>query len=207
MIKVKICGIKKIEEIKYLNNLLPDYVGFVFAESKRKISIDTAKILIDKLDKRIKKVGVFVNEKLVNVLHKVETLKLDVIQLHGDEDYNYIKSLKDYNVEIWKALRISEKTDFSILGSYKEVDAFLLDTYSKESFGGTGKLFDWDLAMKAKKYGKVILAGGLNPDNVGKAIKRVDPYIVDVSSGVENQEGKDEYKIKKFIYSSRANIY
>jgi phosphoribosylanthranilate isomerase len=208
MIKVKICGIKNKENVDWINSDLPDYVGLVFAKSKRKVTFDTAKILLDRLDSKIKKVGVFVNEKLSDIAYIAVNLRLDIVQLHGDEDNNYILSLKN-NIDsrIWKAVRLVDNTSLLPLVSYKNVDAFLLDSYSKEFYGGTGETFNWELAIEAKKYGRVILAGGLNPENVAEAIKKVEPYAVDVSSGVENENGKDKYKIRKFIYSARSNIY
>jgi phosphoribosylanthranilate isomerase len=208
MIKVKICGIKNDYEINYLNNSLPDYAGFVFAESKRKVSEDKAKELSSSLNGSIKRVGVFVNEKLDRIIKITNNVKLDVVQLHGEEDNNYILSLKEnVKAKIWKAIRVNDIEDIENLREINNTDAYLLDTYSKDSYGGTGKSFDWNLALKAKKFGNIILAGGLNIENVGKAVNKVSPFAVDVSSGVENENGKDEYKVKKFVYHARSNIY
>jgi len=213
MTKVKICGLRCEDDITYVNETLPDYIGFVFARSKRQVSLREACKLAALLDRRIKKVGVFVDENIQTVVKTVEECGLDVIQLHGDEDINYISDVKNRlpeilksknSIEIWKAIKIQSEEDIDKMSKY-DTDAFLLDTYSAGSSGGTGRTFDWNIAVKGKKYGSIVLAGGLNCNNVKSAIDKVKPYCVDVSSGVETDGRKDRDKIKVFIDTVRKS--
>jgi len=210
MIKVKICGLTNENDIRYVNSHLPDYAGFVFAKSKRRLNMPDAKELIRKLRTNIKKVGIFVNHDIEELRNIVNECQLDVVQLHGDEDNDYIGKLSKYygnNVQIWKALKMKTNDNISNI-QYKYISTFILDTYSESTYGGTGKKFDWEIALKLKDIGNIVLAGGLNPDNVKQAVDFVKPYAVDVSSGVENEYGKkDEDKIKNFIYSVKYNLY
>lgn len=217
MVYIKICGIRRKEDIRYLNKYMPQYAGFVFAESKRRVSPDEASMLIKSLDKRIKPVGVFVNESLDRVADIARICGLKAVQLHGDESPEYLQQLRNrlseiniknkddgngmpLNIQIWKAFRVSENFIADCLKKYN-ADAYLLDSYSKESYGGTGEIFNWDIAVSAKKYGKIILAGGLNPLNAVQAIEYTRPFGLDVSSGVETDGYKDETKIRNFIQS------
>lgn len=200
MVKVKICGIKKKEEILFLNQLQPDYLGFVFAESKRRISVEQAKELISLMDKNIKSVGVFVNADLDFVRRVVEEAGIDVVQLHGDEDQDYIDQIK--SIEVWKAIGVSDSGFNEKIEDYR-IDKILLDTAVKGVRGGSGKTFDWQLAKEVAKERDIILAGGLNPENVAEAISIVNPYGVDISSGVEDEFGKNYNKCKKFIEEVR----
>ena len=205
MTKIKICGLKRTEDIEYVNELLPDYAGFVFAESSRRISLKEARKLISLLDKNIKTVGVFKDEEIEKVRYAAEYLKLDVIQLHGSEDADYIKKLSDYKV--WKAVGIDPKAaclDQSInaLDEY-EIDGILLDSSVEGVKGGTGVSFQWDIINNRNIRKKLILAGGLNPENVENAIRKAKPYAADVSSGVEEDGVKSYKKIKKFIEKVR----
>ena len=206
MTEVKICGVTRECDIDWLNRYLPDYAGFVFAESKRKISPENAEKLIKKLDKKIKKVGVFVNADKEEIIKIADYCHLDIIQLHGDEEPEYIlelnQKLKNKKIEIWKAIRVKDKESINSMKDFTP-DVFVLDTYIKGSYGGAGKKFNWGLALEGKKYGKIILAGGLNKENVEEAIKTVKPFAVDVSSGVESDGRKDEKKIKDFICFAR----
>lgn len=201
MTKVKICGITCRKEIEMLNELKPDFAGFVFAQSRRQLKMDEAASLCALLDPSIQKVGVFVNETRCNVMRIKEACGLDILQLHGDEPP------KDCFFEgciVWKAIRVK---DIPVLHAMKKynADAFLLDAYSKETYGGTGKTFDWTLVQSAGSVAPVILAGGLNAGNVREAIEIVHPYAVDASSGVETGGKKDFEKIKKFIAEARGN--
>lgn len=210
MTKIKICGLKRMADIQYVNEYLPEYIGFVFAQSKRRVSLEQAKTLKKDLDPRIKTVGVFVNEDIENIIEIVTECSLDCIQLHGDENPQYIDTLRnslnshptENSIEIWKAVRVKDESSISILNSYK-VDAFVLDAFVEGSYGGAGKVFDWNLANQAKAYGKIFVAGGLNIENVSNAVQTVKPYGVDVSSGVETNDCKDEVKIKHFIEKVR----
>ncbi|AEF17501.1 MULTISPECIES: phosphoribosylanthranilate isomerase [Thermoanaerobacterium] len=203
MTLVKICGIRRAEDIEYLNNLKPDYAGFVFAESKRKVDVNTAYSLIKNLDRQIKKVGVFVNEKVSVVKDVAVYLNLDVLQFHGDEQQDYIDNFDDYTV--WKAIRISEKSDVFRLRDYN-VDGILLDSKINGFYGGSGMKFDWNLVndVKDNLKCKFILAGGINPDNVLKAVETARPDVIDVSSGVEVGGFKNYQLMKDLICKVRS---
>jgi phosphoribosylanthranilate isomerase len=201
LVKVKICGLRRKEDIEYANELKPDYVGFVFAKSKRQIEVEQALDLISLLDKEIKTVGVFVNEPVENALKIAQTLNLDVLQFHGDETQDYIDNFKNFTV--WKAIRIKDKEDLEKTKEFK-VNSFVFDTLTKNEYGGTGKTFNWEVLKGMELNVPIILAGGLNENNVEEAIKIVDPYAVDVSSGVETEGYKDFKKMKSFIEKVRG---
>jgi phosphoribosylanthranilate isomerase len=208
MVKLKICGLRRNIDIEYVNRHLPDYIGFIFAESKRQVEPEQVKLLTGQLDYRIKKVGVFVNAALDKVLHTVDLCGLDVVQIHGDESPEYIYELKSKlkGTEVWKAIRVKDADSIKTMKAYN-ADAFVLDAYVDGCYGGAGKTFDWSLAIEAKNYGNIVLAGGLNLKNVREATGLVHPFAVDISSGVETDGFKDEEKIKDFIYSVRRNVY
>lgn len=201
MVKVKICGLRRKEDIEYTNELKPDYVGFVFAKSKRQVEVEQALYLIRLLDKEIKTVGVFVNEPVENALKIAQTLNLDVLQFHGDETQDYIDNFKNFTV--WKAIRIKDKEDLEKTKEFK-VNSFVFDTFTKNEYGGTGKTFNWEVLKGFELNVPIILAGGLNENNVEEAIRIVNPYAVDVSSGVETEGYKDFKKMKSFIEKVRG---
>jgi phosphoribosylanthranilate isomerase len=202
MTKVKICGLKSMEDIEIVNKYFPDYIGFVFADSKRKISIETAIKLKRNLDKSIQTVGVFVNEPIENILEICRNSVIDVIQLHGNENSDYIKILRSkLSTPIIKAVGIDNKQGLLTTMEYN-VDFVLYDTAVKGQFGGSGISFDHSiLSNKQEPY---FLAGGLDKENVVKAIRSCKPYCIDVSSGVETDGKKDEDKIKNFINTVRT---
>jgi len=200
MTKVKICGIKSYEDIAIVNTLKPDYIGFVFAQSKRKVELDQAASYSKKLNEGIGKVGVFVNQNFEFVKDAVKKCSLDVIQLHGDE---YYKDYESIGVQIWKSFRIKSIEDFVDIEKYGG-RYFLTDSYVKGIRGGSGKTIDENL-MKTVKGKKHIIAGGLDKNNVLGFIKKFNPYCVDVSSSVETVGRKDFYKIKEFIEEVRKN--
>ncbi|AFS77747.1 N-(5'-phosphoribosyl)anthranilate isomerase TrpF [Gottschalkia acidurici 9a] len=204
MVKIKVCGIRRNQDIEYVNTLRPEYIGFIFAESKRKVTKEEAFTLKELLNKDIKTVGIFVNEDLKNVKDIANFVGLDIVQLHGDEDARYIDSLKSelINKSIWKAVRIKDENSLKDIEQFN-VDGILLDTYSKEAYGGLGESFDWNIVRNLKTNKKVILAGGLNSDNVERGINKVRPDIIDVSSGVETDGYKDFNKMKSFIKKGR----
>lgn len=208
MIKLKICGLRREEDVLYVNKHLPDYIGFVFAESRRRVEPELVENLGELLHPKIKRVGVFVNEEMDKVSQIAELCKLNVVQLHGDESSQYFEKLKNRlsGIEVWKAIRVKDENSIKCMLAYK-ADAFVLDAYVDGSYGGAGRTFDWNLAMEAKKNGNVILAGGLNLKNIKEALGIVHPFAVDISSGVETDGFKDEGKIKDFIYSVRGNVY
>lgn len=193
MTKIKLCGIQRYEDIDVVNELLPDYIGFVFAKkSKRFISYDMAKALKKRLDKRVKAVGVFVNESIENIIYLVRNDIIDLIQLHGDEDSDYISKLKKYvNIPVIKAFRIKCKDDINAL--YKEGSDFIL----LDAGAGEGKTLDESILKDFK--GDYFLAGGLSPDNISEKINTLHPFGVDVSSGIETDGKKDADKMRKFV--------
>ncbi|WP_084757985.1 phosphoribosylanthranilate isomerase [Defluviitalea phaphyphila] len=195
--KIKICGLKKLEQIHMINKYEVDYVGFVFAKSKRQISPKTAKEMKLALREDIKAVGVFVDTPIEEVNKIAKYCNLDIVQLHGRETP---KECEQSIVPVWKAFSVKEKLELNLIDEYKKVSGFLFDS----SRGGSGKTFDWDLIKGISKSYFTILAGGLNIDNIENAIKKVNPHVIDVSSGVETNGEKDEEKIKEFIRRAKA---
>lgn len=193
MVKVKFCGIKRIEDIDICNELKPDYIGFVFFDkSKRFIKPIDAKALKEKLNKNILAVGVFVNETIDKIVEIVNEDIINLIQLHGDENDEYIRHLKEMvKVPIVKAFKILSKNDI-IEANESIADCVLLD-----SGAGTGMTFDWELIKGIKR--DYFLAGGLNVNNVVEAIEKLKPFAVDVSSGIETDGVKDKNKMIEFI--------
>lgn len=227
MTRIKICGITSKSDIKILNRHLPDYAGFVFAESRRRVSAEKVQDLAGELDYRIKKVGVFVNADPEEIAQITGKVGLDVVQLHGDENRDYIAGIRKVmkpGTEIWKAIKIAAVAsgvandvseagkDFSELDSLKikqdleetYMDRILVDSFVKGMQGGTGVCFDWRLLDKLVFGSNIILAGGLNPSNVGEAISILKPYAVDVSSGVEMDGVKDGKLVMEFIRNVRG---
>jgi phosphoribosylanthranilate isomerase len=194
MAKIKICGLKRREDIKYVNETKPDYAGFVFAGTKRKISFEEAAKFKSFLDKDIKAVGVFVNEKIDNVVKLCAENIIDFVQLHGDEDESYIYGLKKRTDKpVIKAVRVKDKVrDFETNADY-----VLFDTHTDEEYGGSGKIFDRELIKGYKK--PFFVAGGINAENIAEIIKELSPYCVDLSSGVETDGLKDFEKIKEIV--------
>lgn len=232
--KIKMCGISKVETIPAIVDTKPDYMGLVFAPSKRQVTVEQAKTLVDELHKqyektygevtvskntdtaqdgqdsqdsqkfvqgnsnfeKIKTVGVFVNETVENLLKIAEKVKLDVIQLHGDEDETFIQSLKEYtNVEVWKAVQVRSAADAEKWID-SSADMLLFDAYHKDERGGTGEVFDWSSLDEFER--PFMLAGGMDSTNVARAIRTVRPYGIDISSGIETEGVKDDEKIKAF---------
>ena len=197
MSKIKICGLKREEDILYANELMPDYIGFVFAGEKRKITFEQAEVLKNKLNKRITAIGVFVNEDIDNVANLANKNIIDIIQLHGDEDNDYIDKLRSKtDKKIIKAVRIRNKED--IINS-KEInsDYLLFDSFTDKMYGGSGVKFDHSLLPENKR--DFFLAGGINEDDVKKIVETINPYCIDVSSSVETDGFKDYEKMKKII--------
>ena len=210
--KVKMCGISKVETIPAVVEAKPDYMGLVFAPSKRQVTVDQAKTLVEELHKQytkrynngaeqsnndeIKTVGVFVNETLDNLVSIATEANLDVVQLHGDEDEAFIQSIKERsNVEVWKAVQIRNAADAEAWID-SSADMLLFDAYHKDERGGTGEVFDWSCLDEFER--PFMLAGGIDSTNVARAIRTVRPYGIDISSGIETKGVKDDEKIKAF---------
>ena len=200
-IKVKICGTTSLKDAFLAVESGADAIGFIFYKmSPRNISQKEAKEIILQLPPFIETVGVFVNETSDKINRIAEQCKLNSIQLHGEESPALCRRVKR---KVIKAFRVKDADSLKSIASY-DVSGFLLDSYNDGIKGGTGQIFDWNLALRVKKQGPVILAGGLNPYNVFTAIHRVKPYGVDVCSGVEKSPGiKDHEKIREFIKSVR----
>ena len=195
MAKIKICGLKRLDDIEIVNKYKPDYIGFVFADSKRKVTSDLACKMKKNLDSSIKSVGVFVDEDIDVIIKLYDEGIIDIAQLHGLENEEYIKKLKqksNYQLEIINVIEMSDEKDL------KEYDNSLADYLLLDSGKGSGKTFDWRLIRKDLKK-EFFLAGGLNSKNISKAIEEFNPYAVDLSSGVETDGYKDELKIKEVM--------
>ncbi len=206
--KLKICGLKREEDVDYVNQFKPDYAGFVFAGEKRKIDFDTAQKLKRRLSPEIPSVGVFVNADISFIVRLAEEGIVDMIQLHGDEDLNYITELRkcleksDKNIPpIIKSVRVKNVTQ--ILEDEKlPVDYLLLDAFHENEYGGSGKVFDHTLIPELTK--PYILAGGIDSNNVTDILKTLSarnrsPVCVDVSSSVETNGFKDKAKIQQLV--------
>jgi phosphoribosylanthranilate isomerase len=196
---VKICGVTTVEDARDAALLGADAIGLNFHPgSPRCISPETAMRIIDKLPPFVSAVGVFVNYENPEALEDfAASIRLDAVQLHGGESPDYCSVIS--RVKVIKALRVGDRFRVESMGHYA-VSAFLLDAYSRTAFGGTGTVFEWSRAAGANAFGRVVLAGGLNPENVGAGIDELHPYAVDVSSGVETKPGKKDYeKMRRFI--------
>ena len=210
--KIKMCGISKVETIPAIVDAKPDYMGLVFAPSKRQVTVDQAKTLVEELHKgcakkygsdtepdkndTIKTVGVFVNETVDNLVTIANEVNLDAVQLHGDEDETFIQSLKERtNVEVWKAVQIRSAVDAEAWID-SSADMILFDAYHKDERGGTGEVFDWSSLDAFER--PFMLAGGIDSTNVARAIRTVRPYGIDTSSGIEINGVKDDEKITAF---------
>jgi len=193
MTKIKICGLFRPADIEYVNEALPDYVGFVFAKSRRQVTMDQAERLRNDLKAAIQTVGVFVNAPLEDVVSLLKSGVIDLAQLHGNEDDEYVECVKaQTQCPIIKAVRVESGKDI-----HKEqnssADFLLLDHGS----GGTGEVFDWKLAQGCRK--PFFLAGGIHAGNVEHALEKLKPFAIDLSSGVETDGVKDKEKILEIV--------
>lgn len=202
--KIKICGLRRTEDIGYVNVLLPDYVGFILAGGfTRSIERKQAEEFAENIDSRIKRVGVFVNQPASVVAEYINSGIIQYAQLHGDEDNLYIDKLMEYiktGYGIIKAVRVRNANDVKMASGYN-CNYLLLDAYSGTQAGGTGITFDWNLVKNIKK--PFFLAGGISAGNVEAAIKTAAPYAVDASSSMEKSGYKDFDKMKEFVDAVR----
>lgn len=190
--KIKICGLHRKQDISFVNEAMPDYIGFVFAESRRQVTLSKAEELKERLCSGILSAGVFVNAELGEITAVCRAGILDIIQLHGSESQDYIDRLRQRTgLPVIKAVSVTP----GIAPAEQNADYFLFD----QGKGGTGKAFDWSLIPKTDK--PFFLAGGLTPQNIRTAIEQVRPYGVDLSSGVETQGVKDREKILQAVRS------
>jgi len=204
--RTKICGITNIEDARVAVTAGADALGFLlYRKSPRYVDPMIVQQIVAQLPPFILPVGVFVNEEIKIVRDLMDTCGLALAQLHGDESATYCRELRR---PVLKALRLKDRSTFVALAEFQariEVRGFVLDALSEEAYGGTGQVVDWGLARQAAQAATVILAGGLTPENVGQALRAVQPYGVDVSSGVEVTPGKkDHEKVRAFLRAVRA---
>ena len=197
--EIKICGLKRVEDALMVNEFENiRYVGFVFANTPRKITIEKALEIKKNLRPDIKTVGVFAGQPMEEIIEIMEKADLDVCQLHSgetNEDCGFI------NKTVWKSISVKDKESAEIAESYTNADGFVLDTFKKNQWGGTGETFDWSAVEDFSKNHFTMLAGGINSANVNDAIEKVSPNIIDLSSSVEVDGFKNYDKIKEFMES------
>jgi phosphoribosylanthranilate isomerase len=199
--KIKICGLTRLEDIKAVNQFQPDFIGFVFANSKRQVNKSQAKLLKANLLPEIKSVGIFVNESMELITELCEEGIIDMIQLHGDEKEEYIRKLEQFvSCPVIKAISVQSKEQIE-LAEKLPVGYLLLDTYKNGQHGGTGTVFDHSLIPELNK--PYFLAGGLDLENITNAVKIYHPFAVDVSSSLETNGVKDADKIRRMIETVR----
>lgn len=199
--KAKLCGLRRMEDIRYVNEFRPDYVGFVFAQSRRQVTPAQAAALRKALAASIQAAGVFVNETPETVARIARDVSLNAVQLHGDEDAAYIARLRTLlppGTGLWKAVRVQKESDLLLSQRYG-ADLVLFDAFSKDAYGGTGKTADWSLFGRVSPPRPFFLAGGLHAGNLREAALQVRPDGVDLSGGIETNGVKDREKIKQIL--------
>jgi len=192
MTEIKICGIKTEEEVHLINGYPLQYIGFIFAKSKRQVSIEKAQALRKLVREDIQVVGVFMDQPVDYILEATRKCGLNKVQLHGSEDEKIIQKIP---VPVWKSIGVKGEDSMALLEDYPSAEGLLLDTYHKGATGGTGKAFNWDLVKDLKLKQKFILAGGLSPENALEAIETVGPNVLDLNSGLETDLMKDPVKV------------
>ncbi len=201
--KIKICGIRREEDVWFLNESMPDYAGFVYAPSRRNVTPEQALFLRRRLDRRIQVFGVFVNAPAEFICERVKEGSIDAVQLHGDESEQDILELKrQVMVPVIKAVRVREAADIW-LADQLPCDFLLLDTFSSAGYGGTGKTFAWQMIPEGLEH-PFFLAGGLDEHNIRQALEQAGCYGVDVSGGVETGGVKDGQKIRRLVEIVRS---
>ena len=196
--KIKICGLKRIEDIEMANALHPDYIGFVFADfSHRYVNKETAVTLKSRLDPEMQAVGVFVNEDVHFVVELMNEGIIDIAQLHGSEDNDYIAELRSLLNTTDTSIKIIRAFNINKISSISEIEESTADLVLVDSGTGSGETFDWSRLDEIKR--PYLLAGGLSPDNIREAVDALHPYGVDVSSGVETNKLKDPEKMRRFV--------
>jgi phosphoribosylanthranilate isomerase len=198
MVRIKVCGITNQQDASIAVGLGVHALGFIFAESPRRVEPEIVRRIVTNVPPFVQTVGVFVNKGLDEIREIVQFCRLDLIQLHGDEPPDLCRALMPKTI---KAFQLKDASNLKILRSYSDTTAaILLDTYSRDKRGGTGKTFDWELAVMAKQFGvPVVLSGGLSPSNIKNAILKVRPFAVDVNSGVEDRPGKKDPLLLKRV--------
>jgi len=204
--RVKICGITRMEDAQLAVELGASALGFIFySGSPRFIAPADAAIIMSQLPRSIQKIAVFVSPSLQEVREQLERSGADIAQIHGEHspELNQLGGRR-----LIYALPVHPTFDPSTIAHYRFAEAVLLDTYSREQHGGTGETFNWEVAVEAKKHGRIILAGGLNPNNIRSAIEQVNPWMLDVNSGVESEPGiKDHLKLKQLFDNIKEYLH
>jgi phosphoribosylanthranilate isomerase len=206
MVKIKICGITNLDDANLAVRLGADALGFIFAPSPRRINPQTARDIIRHIPPFVKAVGVFVDEAPESIEKIIAFCGIDLVQMHGDEPPEICDRFMPRTI---KALRIADDSAIKSAAVYKgKVKALLLDSYSEKMAGGTGKGFDWDIAIKIRDSSgiPIILAGGIGPSNIEEAISRVRPYAVDVNSGIEEHPGKKSKSLMEELFKNLNRV-
>lgn len=202
--KIKICGLRSSEDVSYVNLFMPDYAGFILAPGfRRTVAIEDAKFFASKINKGISKVGIFLDQPVESVAYHADYVGLDIIQLHGNEDNDYISALRKItDAEIWNVFKVknTEEIENSLASS---ADMILFDTYMPDIAGGTGKKVNTEILKQCNINRDYILAGGIDTENLAEILDGISPYGIDVSSGVETNGIKDVEKIGKIIKQIR----
>ena len=208
MTLVKICGITNLEDARIAVEAGADELGFNFySKSPRYIEPVKARGIIDSLPENVHKIGVFVNERIERILEIVDIAGLDTIQLHGDEEHSFVSALHRATEKgIIKAIRVVPDLDLADITGF-DSQSILIDSFSKDEYGGSGKRFDWKIAKKVcAMVESLYLAGGISVDNVNEAIQEVRPYAIDACSSIESSPGKkDREKLQRLIAAVKAN--
>jgi phosphoribosylanthranilate isomerase len=204
MVKVKVCGIKEIEDARVAADAGADAIGLIFAESPRRVSVEEAREIASILPDGVLKVGVFVDAGPQEVLRISREVGLDYAQLHGNETPETVTVLQEAGVKVMKALRVRDEYSLAAIEGCG-ADLVLLDAWSERARGGTGERFDWQLAKSLKGHGNIVVSGGLTPDNVREAIEYFEPYGVDASSSLEDRPGKKNgERIRRFVGAAKG---
>jgi phosphoribosylanthranilate isomerase len=204
MVKVKVCGIKELEDARVAAAAGADAIGLVFAESPRRVSVERAREISTVLPEGVMKVGVFVDEDPQEVLRIAREVGLDYAQLHGDEGPEEVAEIRDGGLGVIKALRVRNAEALAAVERY-EADLILLDAWSAEARGGTGARFDWRMAKSVRGRDNILVSGGLDPDNVREAIEYFEPYGVDASSSLEDRPGKKNgERVRRFVGAAKG---
>lgn len=203
---IKLCGMRRAEDISYVNEFMPDYIGMILAEGfRRTVETEKAYEITRSLDSRIKKVGVFVDTPFEKVKAAHERIGLDVIQLHGNEDRAYVEKMRSLGIPLWKAVRVSSSEDI-LKAEQLGCDRLLLDSFVKGAVGGTGVAADWEIIRNTEIKLPYFLAGGINESNLAEALSVSND--IDISGGIETDGVKDREKIRKIISIYRErNVY
>ncbi len=198
--KIKFCGVRRLEDVKFCNSLQPDYMGMILSSGfRRSVDLVQAASLVQQKHNLIQAVGVFVNEQPEDIARIAKIVSLDVVQLHGNETEEMISEVRRLTgLPVWKAVRVQSEAEIR-QAEQLSTDALVLEGYTKGQVGGTGVTADWELLVQAKPKKPFFLAGGLKPENLRQAISIVKPAGVDLSSGIETAGVKDLDKMKEIV--------